>query len=61
MNQWKIYGILTAVMIVWGFNLASVKYMVAFVDPVTLTAFRILLAGLSVIGILAAIALPSFQ
>src|SRR5690606_25313873 len=40
-------------MIVWGFNLASVKYMVAFVDPVTLTAFRILLAGLSVIGILA--------
>src|SRR5690606_5631046 len=40
-------------MIVWGFNLASVKYMVAFVDPVTLTAFRILLAGMSVIGILA--------
>lgn len=53
MTQWKIYGILTAVMIVWGFNLASVKYMVEFVDPVTLTAFRILLAGLSVIGILA--------
>ncbi len=53
MNQWKIYGILTAVMIVWGFNLSAVKYMLAFVDPVTLTAFRIFLAGLSVMTILA--------
>lgn len=53
MNQWKIYGILTAVMIVWGFNLSAVKYMLEFMEPVTLTAFRILLAGLSVMTILA--------
>jgi len=53
LNKWKIYGILTAVMIVWGFNLSAVKYMLGYVDPVTLTAFRILLAGLSVMTILA--------
>ncbi len=40
-------------MIVWGFNLSAVKYMLEFMEPVTLTAFRILLAGLSVMSILA--------
>ncbi|MDN7244729.1 DMT family transporter [Planococcus shenhongbingii] len=53
MNQWKIYAILTFVMLVWGFNLPSVKYLVEFVDPVTLTAFRILTAGITVFIILA--------
>lgn len=52
LKQWKIYMILTGVMIVWGFNLATVKYMVEFVGPVTLTTFRILLAGISVFVIL---------
>lgn len=40
-------------MLIWGFNLATVKYMIEFVEPVTLTAFRILLAGISVFVILA--------
>ncbi|TWT27683.1 DMT family transporter [Planomicrobium sp. CPCC 101110] len=53
MNQWKVYGILTFVMLMWGFNLPSVKYMVRFVDPVTLTSFRILTAGISVFTLLA--------
>lgn len=53
MTPWKVYGILTSVMIVWGFNLASVKYLLDFVDPVTLTAFRILLAGVTVLILLA--------
>ncbi|TWT03559.1 DMT family transporter [Planomicrobium sp. CPCC 101079] len=53
MNQWKVYGILTLVMLMWGFNLPSVKYMVGFVDPVTLTSFRILTAGISVFALLA--------
>ena len=53
MNQWKIYALLTFVMLLWGFNLPSVKYLVKFVDPVTLTAFRILTAGISVFVILA--------
>ncbi|WP_152602414.1 DMT family transporter [Planococcus sp. CAU13] len=53
MKPWKIYLILTGVMLIWGFNLATVKYMVEFVEPVTLTAFRIGLAGISVFAILA--------
>ena len=53
MTPWKVYGILTSVMIVWGFNLASVKYLLDFVNPVTLTAFRILLAGVTVLILLA--------
>jgi len=40
-------------MFIWGFNLPSVKYLVSFVDPVTLTAFRILTAGISVFILLA--------
>lgn len=53
MSQWKVYGILTLVMLIWGFNLPSVKYLVKFVEPVTLTAFRILTAGISVFILLA--------
>lgn len=53
LNPWKIYAILTTVMLIWGFNLPSVKYLVGTVEPVTLTAFRILLAGISVFVILA--------
>ncbi|MGM0896937.1 MAG: DMT family transporter [Bacillota bacterium] len=55
MTPWKVYGILTSVMIIWGFNLASVKYLLEFVAPVTLTAFRILLAGVTVLIILASL------
>jgi drug/metabolite transporter (DMT)-like permease len=55
LTPWKVYGILTSVMIVWGFNLASVKYLLDFVDPVTLTAFRILLAGVTVLILLASL------
>ncbi|HSJ38880.1 MAG TPA: DMT family transporter [Planococcus sp. (in: firmicutes)] len=53
MNQWKIYAILTTVMLIWGFNLPSVKYLVEFVGPVTLSSFRIFLAGITVFILLA--------
>lgn len=53
MNQWRVYGILTLVMLIWGFNLPSVKYLVSFVEPVTLTAVRILMAGITVFILLA--------
>ncbi|MBZ5202083.1 DMT family transporter [Planomicrobium chinense] len=53
MNQWKIYAILIFVMLIWGFNLPSVKYLVEFVDPITLTAFRILTAAATIFAILA--------
>lgn len=40
-------------MLIWGFNLPSVKYLVSFVEPVTLTAVRILMAGITVFILLA--------
>src|SRR4051794_16042032 len=52
MNQWKIYAMLVFVMFTWGANVSLLKYMVEEVPPVTLTAFRILLAGLVVVLIL---------
>ncbi|CEG21970.1 putative DMT superfamily transporter inner membrane protein [Planococcus massiliensis] len=57
MKPWKIYLLLTLVMLMWGINLPVVKYMIEFVDPITLTAFRIMLAGMAVMGILAAMRL----
>jgi drug/metabolite transporter (DMT)-like permease len=52
-KQWKIYGILVFVMFIWGFNLPAVKFLVSEVQPVTLSAFRILLASITVFAILA--------
>lgn len=52
MKQWKIYGILVFVMFIWGFNLPAVKYLVSEVQPVTMTAFRIFVASLTVFAIL---------
>ncbi|MGI2327704.1 DMT family transporter [Planococcus sp. YIM B11945] len=53
MKLWRVYVILTLVMLVWGFNLPMVKYLVSYVEPVTLTAFRIFAAGVSVFILLA--------
>lgn len=53
MTPWKIYAILVLVMVVWGFNLPAVKFLLEYMEPVTLSAFRILLAGISVFVILA--------
>jgi len=52
MKQWKIYAMLVFVMFSWGANVPLLKYMVETVPPVTLTAFRILTAGLVVLLIL---------
>ncbi|WP_342513214.1 DMT family transporter [Sporosarcina sp. FSL K6-1522] len=52
MKMWKIYALLTTVMFIWGFNLPLLKYLLLYVDPVTMTAFRILLASVSVFIIL---------
>jgi len=41
-------------MLIWGFNLPLLKYLLTFVGPVTMTTFRILLAGVTVFIILAA-------
>ncbi|WP_438315133.1 DMT family transporter [Sporosarcina sp. FA9] len=52
MKMRNIYILLTLVMLIWGFNLPLVKYLVTVIDPVTLTTFRILTAGISVFIIL---------
>lgn len=52
MKQWKIYIMLVFVMFAWGANLPILKYLVTVVPPVTLTAFRVLTAGLVVLAIL---------
>jgi len=44
-------------MFIWGFNLPAVKYLVTEVRPVTMTAFRIFLASLTVFSILTAMRL----
>lgn len=50
--MWRIYAILTTAMFIWGFNLPLLKYLLTQVSPITLTAFRILLAGITVFIIL---------
>lgn len=50
--MWRIYAILTTAMFIWGFNLPLLKYLLTQVGPVTMTTFRILLAGVTVFIIL---------
>lgn len=45
----RIYGLLLVVMAIWGFNLSALVVLVSNVDPITLTAFRILTAGIGVL------------
>jgi len=35
-------------MIIWGFNLPLLKYLITFMEPITMTTFRILLASIAV-------------
>ena len=53
MKMWKIYALLTTAMLIWGFNLPLLKYLLLYVGPVTMTTFRILLASITVFIILA--------
>lgn len=50
--MWKLYALLTTTMLIWGLNLPLLKYMLTIMDPVTMTAFRILTAGIAVFIIL---------
>ncbi|WP_090867451.1 DMT family transporter [Oceanobacillus limi] len=49
----KIYIALLLIMMSWGFNVSAVKVLVANIDPILLTAFRIFVAGVAVLIILA--------
>ena len=52
--MWKLYTLLTITMLLWGLNLPALKYMLIHMDPVTMTALRILTAGIVVFIILGA-------
>ena len=52
MRKSILYGLLLFVMVVWGFNVIAVKIIVENFAPVTITSFRILLAGTVVLLIL---------
>ena len=53
----KVYAITVLVMFIWGMNLPLLKYLLTYVGPITLTGFRILLAGISVFIILSVMGL----
>src|SRR4051812_20347971 len=62
MKMWKIYALLTTAMFIWGFNLPLLKYLLLYIGPVTMTSFRLLLAGVSIfiiLGIFKMLRLPT--
>lgn len=48
----KIYFIVVIVMMIWGLNVSALKLIVNSFEPVTITSFRIFVAGLTVFSIL---------
>ena len=52
MSKPLTYTLLFFVMMIWGFNVIAIKVLVENFAPVTITAFRILLAGIVVMLIL---------
>ncbi|MBP1948307.1 DMT family transporter [Virgibacillus litoralis] len=49
----KIYILLLLVMLMWGLNLSALKVLVDAIDPMLLTSFRIMTAGIVVLVICA--------
>lgn len=45
----RIYALLFLVMAIWGFNVSALATLVANVPPITLTAYRVLVAGIGVL------------
>ncbi|KGR81881.1 DMT family transporter [Lysinibacillus odysseyi] len=52
MNKSKIYILMVGIMFFWGMNVVALKLLVSFFNPLTMTAFRIFLAALTVIFII---------
>lgn len=46
------YSILLSVMFIWGLNVVAIKFLIEYIPPVTMQAFRILVAGIVTIIIL---------
>lgn len=45
----RIYALLFLVMAIWGFNVSALSTLVSSVPPITLTAYRVLVAGIGVL------------
>lgn len=45
----NIYVLIMFVMLVWGFNVAAIKTLVTYIDPLLITAVRIFTAGIGVL------------
>lgn len=54
MKKYRVYVVLMMVMLFWGFNVSATKVLVTHFAPLTMTAFRILTAGITVLLILKA-------
>ncbi|MCQ6277111.1 DMT family transporter [Bacillus sp. V3B] len=52
MRSMKIYIILLGLMVIWGFNISILKLVVENIAPITVTAFRIFIAAVTVFLIL---------
>ncbi|WP_243291485.1 DMT family transporter [Bacillus sp. FJAT-47783] len=48
MSKALLYLLMLGIMMLWGFNVIAIKVIVEVFDPVTITAFRIFIAGLVV-------------
>ncbi|MBU8880378.1 DMT family transporter [Bacillus sp. FJAT-29790] len=53
MKKHQTYLLITCVMILWGLNVPTIKILVDYFPPLTITSLRILTAGLVVFAILA--------
>lgn len=47
----RVYFLLFIVMAIWGFNLSALVVLVQQIEPITLTSFRIFVAGIAVLCI----------
>src|SRR5699024_1765607 len=45
----RVYALLFLVMAIWGFNVSALATLVSNVPPITLTAYRVLVAGIGVL------------
>src|SRR3954471_17511998 len=52
MGSIKIYMVLFVLMVIWGFNISILKIVVENIAPITVTAFRIFIAAVTVFLIL---------
>lgn len=49
MAKYKIYMLMVGIMFFWGMNVVALKLLVSFFNPLTMTAFRIFIAALTVV------------